>query len=118
MLIDIRNHIPGDEGKNTVLRELAERLDPGAPLVVACNRCAYESQPLFLEAWARRWRMAGASDEEVTAKLARIRLGAAPPASEAAVEATLAAAGFDSPLRFFSSLFWSAWIGFRSARSA
>ncbi|MEJ8810383.1 class I SAM-dependent methyltransferase [Variovorax ureilyticus] len=114
-LIGVLHHIPSDEGKDKVLRELAERLQPGAPLVVACNRSAYESQPLFLAAWAQRWRMAGASEEEVTAKLARIRLGAVPPASEAAVEAKLAAAGFDGPLRFFSSLFWSAWIAFRSA---
>jgi tRNA (cmo5U34)-methyltransferase len=116
-LIGVLHHIPSDDGKDMVLRELAERLHPGAPLVVACNRCAYESQPLFLEAWARRWRMAGASEEEVTAKLAKIRLGAVPPASEAAVETKLAAAGFDGPLRFFSSLFWSAWIAFRSAQS-
>ncbi|MBS0429134.1 MAG: class I SAM-dependent methyltransferase [Proteobacteria bacterium] len=117
-LIGVLHHIPSDEGKDALLGELAARLHPGAPLVVACNRCAYESQPLFLDAWARRWRMAGASDEEVATKLGRIRLGAVPPASEAAVEAKLAVAGFDSPLRFFSSLFWSAWIAFRSAPSA
>ncbi|MDM0074851.1 class I SAM-dependent methyltransferase [Variovorax sp. J2P1-59] len=116
-LIGVLHHIPSDEGKDTLLRELAERLHPGAPLVIACNRCVYESQPLFLEAWACRWRMAGASEEEVAAKLAKIRLGAVPPASEAEVEAKLAAAGFDNPLRFFSSLFWSAWIAFKSTSS-
>ncbi|WP_093165333.1 class I SAM-dependent methyltransferase [Variovorax sp. YR216] len=113
-LIGVLHHVPSDEGKNSLLRDLSARLHPGAPLVVACNRCIYESQPLFLEAWARRWRMAGASEEEVAAKLAKIRLGAVPPASEAEVEAKLAAAGFDRPLRFFSSLFWSAWIAFKS----
>jgi len=35
----------------------------------------------------------------------------------AGYDACLAAAGFDGPLRFFSSLFWSAWIAFRSAQS-
>jgi tRNA (cmo5U34)-methyltransferase len=52
--------------------------------------------------------MAGASDTEVAAKLGKIRQGAVPPASEAAVEDMLAAAGFRDSLRFFSSLFWSA----------
>ena len=112
-LIGVLHHVPTDEGKDRLLRDLAAHLHPGAPLIVACNRCAYESQPLFLEAWARRWRMASASEEEVIAKLAKIRSGAIPPASEAEVEAKLATAGFDQPLRFFSSLFWSAWIAFK-----
>ena len=116
-LIGVLHHVPSDEEKGRLLGDLAERLRPGAPLVVACNRCVYEAQPLFLEAWAQRWRMAGASDEEVAAKLAKIRLGAVPPASEAEVEAKLAAAGFERPLRFFSSLFWSAWITFRGTES-
>ena len=116
-LIGVLHHIPSDDGKDRLLGELAAHLHPGAPLVVACNRCIYESQPLFLEAWARRWRMAGAGEEELTAKLAKIRLGAVPPASEAEVEAKLAAAGFDRPLRFFSSLFWSAWIAFKCTQT-
>ncbi|WP_312524969.1 class I SAM-dependent methyltransferase [Comamonas sp.] len=116
-LIGVLHHIPSDEGKNLILRELAERLHPGAPLIVACNRSAYESQPLFLDAWACRWRMAGASEDDVRAKFAKIRLGAVPPTSEAVVEKMLVEAGFNGPLRFFSSLFWSAWIAFRSTKT-
>ncbi len=36
--------------------------------------------------------------------------GADPPHSEAAVAGLLADAGFDLPTRFFSSLFWGAWL--------
>ncbi|MBO9647753.1 MAG: class I SAM-dependent methyltransferase [Variovorax sp.] len=114
-LIGVLHHIPEQHDKDEILKELYKRLKPGAPLVVACNRCPYESQPLFLKAWATRWRMAGASDAEVVAKLGKIRQGAVPPSSEADVEAMLGKAGFVRPLRFFSSLFWSAWIAFKTA---
>lgn len=112
-LIGVLHHIPDPQDKAALLRSLADRLPPHAPLVVACNRCPYETQPLFLQAWARRWRMAGASESEIGAKLGKILQGAVPPASEAEVESMLAKAGFVRPLRFFSSLFWSAWIVFR-----
>ncbi len=114
-LIGVLHHVPEPEGKRGILRTLADRLATGAPLIVACNRSPYASQPLFLAAWARRWRMAGASESEVEAKLGKIRRGAVPPASENEVEALLAEAGLHRPLRFFSSLFWSSWIAFKDA---
>lgn len=113
-LVGVLHHIPEQDRKDALLRELGRRLKPGGPLILACNRCPYESQPLFLEAWAARWRMAGADEAEVVAKLGKIRQGAVPPLSEAAVETMLANAGFVNPLRFFSSLFWSAWITFKA----
>ncbi|MEG0226721.1 MAG: class I SAM-dependent methyltransferase [Comamonas sp.] len=112
-LIGVLHHLPQQQAKEDILRAVADRLAPGAPFILACNRCAYESQPLFLAAWAQRWRLAGASEAEVEAKLGKIRQGAVPPASEAEVESLLQGAGFDQPLRFFSSLFWSAWIVFK-----
>jgi len=114
-LMGVLHHIPLQADKESLLHAVRERLKPGAPLIVACNRCHYESQPLMLEAWAVRWRMAGASTEEIAAKLGKIRQGAVPPESEQAVEALLAQTGFERPLRFFSSLFWSAWIVFASS---
>lgn len=65
-----------------MLRALHARLKPGAPLIVACNHCLYESQPLFLKAWAVRWRMAGAVKAKVAVKLGTIRQGVVPPQSE------------------------------------
>lgn len=112
-LIGVLHHLPLQQEKQDMLRAVSDRLAPGAPFILACNRCAYESQPLFLAAWAQRWRMSGASDSEVATKLGKIRQGAVPPSSEAEVESMLRAAGFNQPARFFSSLFWSAWIAFK-----
>jgi hypothetical protein len=70
----------------------AFQVKPGAPLILACNHLAYAAQPTLLAAWRERWRMQGAD----------------PPQSETAVAELLAEAGFEPPLRFFSSLFWGA----------
>lgn len=112
-LIGVLHHLPGDDAKRAVLRSLADRLTPGAPLVLAGNRFTYASRPLLLEAWGQRWRMHGAGPDEVQAKLGRILQGADPPASEEAVADLLAEAGFGPPTGFFSSLFWSAWLARR-----
>jgi tRNA (cmo5U34)-methyltransferase len=37
-----------------------------------------------------------------------------PPQGESAIGELLADAGFDTPQRFFSSLFWGAWITSRN----
>jgi tRNA (cmo5U34)-methyltransferase len=109
-LIGVLHHLPGDDAKRAILRSIASRLKPGAPLVLAGNHYAYASQPLLLAAWGERWRMAGATPEEVQAKLGKILQGADPPHSEEAVAKLLAEGGFGSPTRFFASLFWGAWL--------
>jgi tRNA (cmo5U34)-methyltransferase len=113
-LIGVLHHLPGDAAKMSILRALATRLKPAAPLVVAGNHYAYASQPLLLAAWGERWRLHGASDAEIEAKRGKIMQGADPPHSEHVVEALLAEAGFEKPTRFFSSLFWGAWIARRA----
>jgi tRNA (cmo5U34)-methyltransferase len=112
-LIGVLHHLPGDDAKRALLRALAARLKPGAPLILAGNYRPYASQPLLLAAWGERWRMHGAGPDEIRAKLGKILEGADPPASEEAVAALLADAGFGPPTRFFSSLFWGAWIAIR-----
>jgi tRNA (cmo5U34)-methyltransferase len=112
-LIGVLHHLPGDAAKLAVLHSLAARLKPGSPLVLAGNHYAYASQPLLLAAWGERWRQQGASPEEVVARRAKILQGADPPHSEAAVAQLLDDSGFDAPLRFFSSLFWGAWVARR-----
>lgn len=114
-LIGVLHHLPGDEAKRGILRSLASRLKPGAPLILAGNHHAYASQPLLLAAWGERWRMQGATPDEVQAKLGKILQGADPPRSEEAVATLLAKGGFGPPTRFFSSLFWGAWIAQRRA---
>ncbi|HEX3984822.1 MAG TPA: class I SAM-dependent methyltransferase [Acidisoma sp.] len=109
-LIGVLHHLPGDAAKRSILADVAARLRPGAPFILACNHYPYASQKLLLAAWGERWRMQGATAEEVQAKLGRILQGADPPESEQAVVDLLAGAGFAAPLRFFSSLFWGAWV--------
>jgi tRNA (cmo5U34)-methyltransferase len=114
-LIGVLHHLAGDEAKRGILRSIAQRLEPGAPFVLARNHYAYASQPLLLAAWGERWRQQGASADEVIAKRAKILQGAHPPHSEEAVAALLSDGGFDPPTRLFSSLFWGAWITRRYA---
>jgi tRNA (cmo5U34)-methyltransferase len=109
-LIGVLHHLPGDEAKRQVLRSIRTRLKPGAPLIVAGNQYAYASQPLLLAAWGQRWRQHGASPDEIKVKLGKILQGADPPHSEAAVQKLLHEAGFGEGTRFFSSLFWGAWL--------
>lgn len=109
-LIGVLHHLPGNAAKAAILRDIADRLTPGAPLILAGNCRAYAAEPLLMAAWGNRWRLNGASEDEIAVKLGKILQGADPPASDEAVEALLADAGFGAPKRFFASLFWGAWI--------
>lgn len=114
IMIGVLHHIPGNAAKHCVLQQLSDRLRPGAPLILAGNYRPYSSEPMLMTAWAQRWRMHGAGPDEIEAKMGRILQGAEPPESEEAVANLLANAGFGAPLRFFSSLFWGAWIAQRA----
>ena len=109
-LIGVLHHLGGDDAKDRMLRSIRAHLKPGAPLIVAGNHYAYASQPLLLAAWGQRWRQHGATPDEVKAKLGKILQGADPPHSEAAVQKLLLDAGFGDATRYFSSLFWGAWL--------
>ncbi|WP_417311965.1 class I SAM-dependent methyltransferase [Ectopseudomonas khazarica] len=114
-LIGVLHHVPGDRAKRQLLASIATRLEPGAPLVLAGNHQAYAEQPFLLKVWAQRWRQQGATPEEVKVKLGRILQGADPPRSEAQVQQLLDDSGFGPAQRFFSSLFWGAWVTSRRA---
>jgi tRNA (cmo5U34)-methyltransferase len=109
-LIGVLHHLPGHDAKTSLLRAVASRLKPNAPFILACNRGAYAGRPLFLDAWATRWRLSEVPDGEIEAKIGKILQGADPPASDEVVATMLALAGFKAPELFFSSLFWGAWI--------
>ncbi|WP_340107889.1 class I SAM-dependent methyltransferase [Pikeienuella sp. HZG-20] len=109
LMIGVLHHVPERRDKARLLEDIARRLAPGGSLVLAGNCGSYDGAPLLQAAWANRWRLHGASEDEVRTKLARIQAGAAPPESEDAVALLLTEAGFAAPERFFSSLFWGAW---------
>lgn len=117
IMIGVLHHLPGDMAKQDILAQIAMRLKPDAPLIVAGNYRPYASQPLLLAAWANRWRMNGAEPQELQAKMNKILEGAEPPQSEEAVISLLAEAGFEKPVRFFASLFWGAWLARRVQES-
>lgn len=114
-LIGVLHHIPGQDEKRQILSQIAARLLRGSPLILACNHFTYSENPLLLKAWSQRWAMQGLHPDEVKAKLDTILKGAVPPESEQAVFDLLHSAGFEQPQRFFSSLFWGAWIAFRKS---
>lgn len=109
-LIGVFHHLKGDEPRARLLRDIAERLKPGAPFILAGNCRAYASEPLLMAAWQERWRMHGTTDAELEEKFATITHGVEPPASEQEVFDHLQSAGFVETRRFFQSLFWAAWI--------
>ncbi len=109
-LIGVLHHVSGREAKRALLDAIRTRLAPGAPMILAGNRHSYASRPLFLAAWRERWRMSGAADAEIEAKIGKILQGAEPPQSDADVEDLLVQSGFEPPTLFFSSLFWGGWI--------
>jgi tRNA (cmo5U34)-methyltransferase len=113
-LVGVLHHLPGDEAKQEILHAIAARSKNGAPLILAGNHYAYASKPLLLKAWGKRWCMQGARPDEVEKKLDKILQGADPPYSEEKVFGLLAECGFIEPQRFFSSLFWGAWIAFKA----
>ncbi len=111
-LVGVLHHVKAIEDKLDLLKSIAERLKPNSPMILACNYLPYESEPLFLSAWQQRWKMAGISSDDAGRKLGRILEGARPVESEEEVRSLLAQAGFKRTKRFFSSLFWGAWIAY------
>lgn len=68
IMTGVLHHLPDDKAKHEVLAEIAKRLKPGSPFVVAGNYRAYASQPLFMAGWANRWRMNGAGPKRFRPK--------------------------------------------------
>lgn len=112
-LIGVLHHVPGAESKVATLRGIADRLHDDAPLVLASHHGRFSEQPLLLDAWMERSRLHGASSEQVAAMREKLRVSLDAPASEEVVTELLGAAGFGRPLRYFTSLFWGAWVAWK-----
>ncbi|MDW6094478.1 class I SAM-dependent methyltransferase [Vibrio rhizosphaerae] len=115
MLIGVIHHLNGINEKKKILSDIAAKLKPKAPFIMAGNRFPYASKPQFLKAWGELWRINGASPEEVESKQAKILKGADPIVSNEAAVKLLEESGFIEAEQFFSSLFWSAWLTQRTS---
>ena len=113
-LIGVLHHLPDAAARIGLLAAIAQRLKPGAPLILGGNYRTYDSEPLLRATWRQRWRQQGAPAAAADAQFARIAQGVVPPESEAEVFRLLAEAGFVNPTRFFNSLFWGGWVAFRA----
>lgn len=93
-------------------RAIADRLRPGAPLMMADLAAPAPSGGL-LELWEQAWRHAGVPAEQAARmREAYGKLVAVLPPEE--VAAIVTAGGFDAPLRCFQSILIHGWLARRS----
>ncbi len=105
-MIGVLHHLPGDEARLELLREIAGRLKPGAPFVIGCRT---GDDPLLWAVEDRRFFADGRPPEAAEQRrkaVASLRV----PASEAEVFALLAQAGFVEPRLIFGELHLKTWV--------
>jgi tRNA (cmo5U34)-methyltransferase len=105
-MIGVLHHLPGDEARLALLREIAGRLKKGAPFVLGCR---VGMEPLLRSVEERRSIANGVPPEAMEQRrkaLASMRL----PASDAEVFGLLAQAGFVQPRFIFGELQFKVWV--------
>ncbi|EDM75767.1 Methyltransferase type 11 [Plesiocystis pacifica SIR-1] len=99
------------ERRRQLFADIASRLRPGAPLVVA-DLCADALDGELADLWKQAWRLSGASEaqlEQMT-QMFGARLSVLPPRE---LEDLIASANFDAPTRCFQTLFIHGWVARR-----
>ena len=99
-MMGVLHHVEGQEARCALLREVARRLKPGAPLVLGCR---VGMDPVLVDVELRRQRAHGVPREDIERRrplYAQMK----PVESDAALAAMLAQAGFVAPRAFFLSL--------------
>jgi tRNA (cmo5U34)-methyltransferase len=115
----VLHFVPDDGSKLTLLKSIARRLTPGAPLVLADM---YEDprSPRYqrlVAAWAR-WQLAqGIDPVEVEKGLAHVRRDIH-FVTETRLAALLAEAGFTPPERFFGAFLFGGYVTHRTTEAA
>ncbi|WP_437732457.1 class I SAM-dependent methyltransferase [Sorangium sp. So ce1335] len=105
-MIGVLHHLPGDEARLELLREIAGRLKPGAPFVIGCR---VGNDPLLSAVEERRIIANGRRSEAVEQRrkaMASLRV----PASDDEVFALLAQAGLVAPRLIFGELHIKVWV--------
>ncbi|MGE5545458.1 MAG: class I SAM-dependent methyltransferase [Solirubrobacterales bacterium] len=111
-LLLVMHFLPDDGAKQALLSDIAARLNPGAPLILA---------DLFGPAWEDPWqaelrafwghlqRAAGIPAEDVAKGFTRVDKSIH-PVTEARLAELCAAAGFEAPKPFFRALCFGGWL--------
>ncbi|AUX34893.1 MULTISPECIES: cyclopropane-fatty-acyl-phospholipid synthase family protein [Sorangium] len=105
-MIGVLHHLPGDEARVALLREIAGRLKPGAPFVIGCRT----GDDPRLTAVEDRRAFAGGRPPEAAEKRRKMMASLRIPASEEEVFALLSRAGFVAPCLIFGELHIRAWV--------
>jgi tRNA (cmo5U34)-methyltransferase len=105
-MIGVLHHLPGEEARVGLLREIAGRLKPGAPIVVGCR---VGNEPLLRAVEKRRLILNGWSAEALDKRMAPLATMKI-PASDAEVFGLLAQAGFVEPRFIFGELHFKVWV--------
>ncbi|MCP3101485.1 class I SAM-dependent methyltransferase [Myxococcus sp. K15C18031901] len=99
-LMGVLHHVAGEAARLELLREVARRLVPGAPLVVGCR---VGKDPVLMDVEVQRLRAFGVPSEELARRRQHLQ-SHQPIESDAALVEMLARAGFASPRVLFVSL--------------
>ncbi|MDI1432548.1 class I SAM-dependent methyltransferase [Polyangium sorediatum] len=105
-MIGVLHHLPDDDARIALLREIAGRLAPGAHFVIGCR---VGDEPLLRAVEEQRIVLNGKPPEVVEHRrkaMASLRI----PASDAEVFALLAQAGFTAPRFIFGELQFRVWV--------
>lgn len=112
---NVMHFLPDDGAKQSLLRDIARRLAPGAPFLLFelhGDRTGPRFDELFA-AWSRYWEIQGMGKAERAAFRAKIDEGIH-WASEARILELLAAAGFEHTWRYYRALLYGAWLSRRA----
>jgi tRNA (cmo5U34)-methyltransferase len=99
-MIGVLHHVTGDEARLALLREVARRLEPGAPFIIGGR---VGSDPVLQAVEERRFRANGGTPEQLAFRR-QAQATLQPPESDAALFALLDRAGLVSPRQLFASL--------------
>jgi tRNA (cmo5U34)-methyltransferase len=113
-MMGVLHHVDGEEARLALLREVARRLAPDAPLVLGCR---VGTDPELTDVELRRLRAYGISPEMLAHR--RQHAGAMRPiASDEALFALLAQAGLAAPRLLFASLQYKVFLTRRAPGAA
>lgn len=113
-MMGVLHHVDGDEARETLLREVAHRLAPGAPLVVGCR---VGMDPVLVEIELRRWRTYGMAKDEQQRR--RAMFGHMQPVrSDGALDEMLERAGFERARTIFVSIQYKVFVTRRRAQGS